>query len=326
MYKDLLDLRSNNWIPRRKEEKAKTIAEIRKDVEREERQQAQEAAAASQGNYRGNNYGGRGGRGGGDYRNNNRSSYGGSSNRTRSQRQMETDDDGFTTIGSVKQGRGAPTPPSNFNQKPQRILQSKPKQAPAKATSSHAPLDEDKLKRRIKTIRSEYMQDPSNRKELLLSVDEITGTKDYGIQLVSQNADCMIDCKEDERAAIYAMLEILVDEGKISSSDVKAGLIDTVEFIDSLVYDAPFAFDYLGRMLATMIRCNAIDVSWIGQEAEKTKVSSEANPEKIIRALIKAIGADKGIEAIKGAFRPHQTAMEKLLGAEKWASIKTEIS
>merc|ERR1711937_901354 len=69
-------LRGSNWVPRRKEEKAKTIAEIRKDVEREERQQARESAAANQGNYRGNNYGGRGGGGRGDYRNNNRSNYG----------------------------------------------------------------------------------------------------------------------------------------------------------------------------------------------------------------------------------------------------------
>merc|ERR1712194_606809 len=58
MYKDLLDLRSSNWVPRRKEEKAKTIAEIRKDVEREEQKEARENAAANQGNYRGNNYGG----------------------------------------------------------------------------------------------------------------------------------------------------------------------------------------------------------------------------------------------------------------------------
>mgnify|MGYP000671355089 CR=1 FL=1 len=60
MYKDLLDLRSNNWVPRRKVEKAKTLEEIRKDVEREERLQAQQS---QQNNYRGggrrDNYGGR---------------------------------------------------------------------------------------------------------------------------------------------------------------------------------------------------------------------------------------------------------------------------
>merc|ERR1719491_939102 len=222
MYKDLLDLRSNNWIPRRKEEKAKTIAEIRKDVEREERQQAQEAAAANQGNYRGNNsYGGRGGGGRGDYRNNNRSNYGNSTNRSRPQRQVvETDDDGFTTIvGGAKQVRGGSSlaqAASGTNQQPQRILQAKPKQAPAKST--HAPLDDDKFDRRVKSIRSEYTQDPKNRQELLISMDELTGTKDYGSRFVSKNADRMIDCKENERAAIFLLLEICVKEGKISSN------------------------------------------------------------------------------------------------------------
>jgi translation initiation factor 4G len=327
MYKDLLDLRSSNWVPRRKEEKAKTIAEIRKDVEREEQKEARENAAANQGNYRGNNYGGRGGKGGGDYRNNNRSNYGNNSNRSRQQRQViETDDDGFTTIvGGAKQLRGGSSLAQAANQKPQRILQSKPKQA-ATAKPSHPPLDDEKFERRVKSIRSEYIQDPKNLQELFLSMDELTGTKDYGSKFVSKNADHMIDCKESERAAIYTLLEICVKEGKISSNDVKAGLVDIVEFIDAYVCDAPFAFDYLGRMLATMIRCNAIDVTWVGTEAEKTKVSSEANPEKIILSLMKAIDADKGVEAVKGAFGPHQKIMEKLLGIDKWASIKKEIA
>lgn len=335
MYKDLLDLRSNNWVPRRKEEKAKTIAEIRKDVEREERQQAQENAAANQGGYRGNNNYGGGGRGGGrggggDYRNNNRSSnYGNNNNRPRQPRPtVETDDDGFTTIvGGAKQVRGgssAPPAASDSSQKDQKPAPSKSSQ-PA-ATSAHSAFDKDKFARRVKSIRSEYIQDPKNMQELLLSMDELTGTKDYGSQFVSLNADTMFECKEDERTAIYRLLEIVVKEQKISSSDVKTGLVDSIEFIDSLVCDAPFAFDYLGRMLATMIGCNAIDVTWIGQEAEKTKIGGAANPEKIICALMKAIKADKGIEGIKNSFKPHQNAMEKLLGAAKWDSIKKESS
>lgn len=328
MYKDLLDLRSNNWVPRRKEEKAKTIAEIRKDVEREERQQAQESAAANQGNHRGNNnYGGRGGRGGGDYRNSNRN-FGNNNNRNRSIRQVvETDDDGFTTIvGGAKPIRSGGGTQQASNQKPQRILQSKPKQAAAASKPAHPPLDKEKFERRVKTIRSEYIQDPKNRQELLLSMDELTGTKGYGMTFVQLNADRMFECKEDELNAIYTLLEICVKEGKLSSNDVKTGLADIVEFIDAFVCDAPMAFDYLGRMLATMIRCNAIDVTWVAEASEKTKISDDANPDKIVRALLKAINADKGIEAIKGAFGPHQKSMEKLLGADKWAAIKKEIS
>jgi|ERR1712166_803115 len=211
------------------------------------------------------------------------------------------------------------------NEKPQRILQSKPNTGNTDSKPGHPPLDKDKFERRIKTIRNEYIQDPKNLKELMLSMDELTGTKNYGSQLVSLNADHMIDCKEAERNAIFLLLEVLVKEDKISSNDVKIGLADTIEFIDSLVCDAPMAYDYLGRMLATMIRSNAIDVTWIGQQAEKTKISNDATPEKIIRAIIKAIHSDKGVEAVKNSFGHHQAAMETLLGKDKWVVIKAEI-
>ena len=44
MYKDLIDLRANNRVPRRKVKKAKTLNKIRNDVKREERLQAQQSA------------------------------------------------------------------------------------------------------------------------------------------------------------------------------------------------------------------------------------------------------------------------------------------
>ena len=43
MYKDLLEMRAKGWKLRRELETAKTIAEIRKDAEREERLQAQQS-------------------------------------------------------------------------------------------------------------------------------------------------------------------------------------------------------------------------------------------------------------------------------------------
>jgi len=43
MYKDLLEMRSKGWKLRRELETAKTLEEIRKDAERDERMQAQQA-------------------------------------------------------------------------------------------------------------------------------------------------------------------------------------------------------------------------------------------------------------------------------------------
>ena len=45
MYKDLIELGASEWVPRREEEKAKTLYEIRQDVERKERMQEQQQAS-----------------------------------------------------------------------------------------------------------------------------------------------------------------------------------------------------------------------------------------------------------------------------------------
>ncbi|KAL3909427.1 MAG: hypothetical protein SGARI_002604, partial [Bacillariaceae sp.] len=332
MYKDLLELRGNNWTPRRKEEKAKTLEEIRKDFERDEAKQAQHSAQLNQ-NYRS---GGRGG--GGDYRNQGRQ---GNNYNNRNQQRREnkpvatTDDDGFTTIvgggGGGGKSRGGGSSLAQAASQPNRIL-SKPKQ-PFSALAADdgkpkpKPLDKDKFERRVKTILAEYMQDPSNLSELMLSWDELTGTDDYGKEFVSKSADRIIDCKESERQGTYEMMGILVEKKKISPSDVKEGLVDLIEFIDSYVCDAPRAFEYLGDLLATMVRTGAIDVGWVAEQAEKTKISDASNPEKIIRALVNAVKNDKrgGPEAVKNAFGRHQDALKALLGDSTWDAIKKEV-
>jgi hypothetical protein len=197
--------------------------------------------------------------------------------------------------------------------------------APAASKSGHAPMDKEKLERRVKSIRSAFMQDPSNIDELLLSVDELSGTPDYGAQFISMNSDRIIDCKDDERRAIFSMLAILVEKGKISSSDAKAGLMDIIEFIDGFLCDAPKAFDYLGEMLSTMLRVKAIDVSYVCEQAEMTKDSSEENPEKLIRAIARAMEASQGKDEVRALFNGSAKALESLLGSDKWAAISKDI-
>jgi translation initiation factor 4G len=338
MYKDLIELRANDWTPRRKEEKAKTLDEIRQDFERDEALQAQQSAQLNQA-YR---TGGSGGRGG-DFRNQSRQQNYTSGNRPRQSNRPQTDDDGFTTVGGgggaaggVKPRGGVGSSLAQTGSSPSKILQKpKPTEGGGGGVASLAdddkpyppPLDDEKFNLRIKSILSEYMSNPSNTNELLLAIDELAGTDNFKTKFVAMNADRMIDCKESERTAINEMLGVLVEQKKLLPNDVKAGLSEFIEFVDSFLYDAPDVFHYLGDMLATMIRSCAINVTWIGEQAEKTKVSDKSNPEKIIRALVGSIKNDKrgGPEAVKKAFRPHQQAMESLLGAATWAEIKKEV-
>ncbi|KAL3916625.1 MAG: hypothetical protein SGARI_007921 [Bacillariaceae sp.] len=57
------------------------------------------------------------------------------------------------------------------------------------------------------------------------------------------------------------MVEILVEHRKLTSNDVKGGLEDFIDYI-SYEHDAPCAYGYLGGMLASMLRTQAIDLIW----------------------------------------------------------------
>jgi hypothetical protein len=343
MYKDLLELRQNKWVPRRKAEKAKTIDEIRKDFEEEERLKQQQSQQMNN-NYRGggggrNDYGGRSdnrsdNRRGSDFRSNNRANNfggGGGSTRRPSKPVTETDDDGFTTIvggaaktrSSLSQAASGQAPSRPSTKVPtKQSFAALVEDNPTPSKSGPGPLDEDKLKRRVKTICDEFMQDPANVDELLLSMDELTGTPDYGTKFVRINCDRIIDCKDSERAAINSLLAVLVQKAKLTSSDVKAGMTDLIEFIDSYVFDAPKAFDYLGDMLGTMIKVKAVDIIWICEQAANTKVSSEENPGKIMQSLASSMKNILGGDEAKSILEASASTVGGLIGPDKLASIK----
>ena len=332
MYKDLLELRENRWVPRRDEGKAKTLEEIRKDVEKEEQRQAKisqqnyqndrgntnRRGSQQQGGYDnrrgGSNFGGRG------------SSGGSSNNRNRRESvkpQEVTDDDGFTTIVT----RGAPVVKGSFTVGGSGDKkQAAPKSGGASSSSAPAPLSQDKLERRIKSMRSEYIQDPTNTSELLLSMDELGGTQDAGLTLVTKSADALLDCKESERKAISDVIRILYENKKLTSAEIKNGLADFIEFIDSMVIDCPKLFEYVGDLLAVLFQVKAVDVSWYVDTVEKTKADPGTSaPEKLTRATIGSVRKSGGASAAQAIFGSSGSQMNGLVGADKWSAISNDL-
>ena len=49
------------------------------------------------------------------------------------------------------------------------------------------------------------MADPTNINELMLSVNELTATLDWGLTSIQKNVDCMFNCKDDAREAIISL-------------------------------------------------------------------------------------------------------------------------
>jgi len=332
LYKDLLELRENRWVPRRKVEKAKTLEEIRKDVEQEERRQAQLAASRPGGGRV--DFAPRSSVRGPDVRQQRPSIT--SSRPRQAKPAVEVDDDGFMKIGSKDkftpsarqpkaiQSRNPAAP--NVSTKPSVFAaladDSLASPAPnASATTSAAPLDKETLKRKIKSMRNDFISDGGNVDELLLSFEEVSGTPDAGRIIVSNNMDRLVDCKDTERSAIVRIICVLFEKGKISTSDIESGLTDTIEFIDSIVFDAPRVFEFVGEVLSEMLRIKAIDMNWICEQCEKTKSDPTTQaPERLITETMKALkkSSEKLEEAIA---KDSDKALVKLLGEDAWNTI-----
>jgi translation initiation factor 4G len=190
------------------------------------------------------------------------------------------------------------------------------------SSSKPEPLSEEKLQRKIKSMTNDFISDGGNIDELLLSWEEISGTPDAGKEFVIKQADRMMDCKDNEREAIYRIIAILCEKGKLSRGDVQDGLMDAVEFIDSLILDSPRAYEYLGDLLGDMLRLNMVDMSWLSDQLKKIDPSTEA-PEKVVRFTLLALKKSAGRDVAKA--QTGEKKLTDLLGADTLKSISQEL-
>ena len=318
MYKDVIDLRSNHWIPRRKEEKAKTIAEIREDVEAEERRQAQSSAQL---NARGNKNDPRGS-GRNDYNYQRQTPQSVAANRPRIVKPVvRTDDDGFTTVSNPMRSVG-----------PAIIAPIKAKESVTlikrnNSTTAIAPLKEADLERKIKGMRSDFIGCNGNTQELMLTWDEISGTPNAGLELVKKHVEYMMDGKNDEREAIYKIIRELSERGKLTKADVQGGLVDAIEFIDDIAVDCPRAHEYLGTLIGDMLRIKMFDIGWLCDQCEKTKVdnSNSAASEKLLRSAFSEWKKSTSSEVVKPQLQINISRLKELIGESTMQSIINEI-
>jgi len=356
LYKDLIDLRKAGWKARREEETAKTLDEIKKDFEREERVAAQQAQQMNRG-YRGGGGGGgrdnrsdrdRGGnmnrgdhRGGrrndrddGDYRGNNNNRGFGGTPRQRKEREVKVDKDGFVEVATTKGSGGGG---SRFGGPGPKILsrsdsgkrESKSNKSFSSRTASVAPpppvavsepLSEDKLKQKAKTLRTEYMEDP-NEEDVLLTFDECKGTPKAGHVIVQVSVDAALECKDKERAAIISIISILFRKGKLTSDDIGLPFADIIEFIDSFVVDCPRAMEYLGDMAAEFFHIKALDVAWLCGQAKKLEEYSGHLIPNVIENCAKSLVKSYGVDEAKTLFGAANSALVGLLGSERWNEL-----
>jgi translation initiation factor 4G len=192
LYKDLIDLRKNDWVARRKEEKAKTLEEIKKDFEREERIQGEQQNQQSQQEQRNQFYRGmkdnrrtvksiddRKGGGDGDFRqesrDNRRASYDSSSrvsrSSTRDYNEPKADASGFFPVIKSSSGRSAMTGTPRILSRDDRGGSQLPKDSSRQLRSGpslHQQPRQEHHRQELKPPHSETTSEPLSKEKLQL--------------------------------------------------------------------------------------------------------------------------------------------------------------
>jgi len=355
MYKDLMEQRSKGWKLRREVETAKTLDEIRKDAERDERKAQQES---QQGGYggRGRGGGGRGGgrggydgggrgggRGGYDNRRDDNRSGGGGRGYDNQRDNNRGDNRGYDNRGGDNRGgrgggydnnRGGGGGHSSSNRSGPPTSRAPPvvnKILPPPATGRSGGggggqvVSADKLKTRANSLRKEWISDP-NEKELLLSIDEVLGTPDASKTIVQVNIDYAADCKASELESIIKMIVALYKNKKVTISDIETAMGDLVEFIDSFACDNPRIYDYVGDMFCAFANLNVVTINWLCDTT--SKVEDEACKSKVIVGALNGIKKQYGNAAVSSCFKDagERKALEKLLGSAKLRELEAQFA
>jgi len=312
MYKDLLELRANKWKLRREQETAKTLQEIKKDFLKEEKQAERESSG-----YRGGGGGGRGDRN--NSRNDYRQSYTSGNYQSQSRRKMvEQSADGFmTVVGKGKSFRQTSQPPQQ-SLRPQVITKAAPPPVvtapPPPKTAAVPPLSVEKLQHMIKSMRQEYLADPTNLEDLTYSMEKFATTPNAAQTVVKINVEFALDCKDTERQGVIDLLTTLYDKKYLAKTDFDAPCEEIVEFIDSFAVDVPFAHRYVGQMLAVFIPKGLLSIDWFLGECSKIFTKEDKN--KLMKEVYNALNKDNN-----KFFAGKDAAVVAVVGPEAWSEI-----
>uniref|UniRef100_K3W8C0 MI domain-containing protein n=1 Tax=Globisporangium ultimum (strain ATCC 200006 / CBS 805.95 / DAOM BR144) TaxID=431595 RepID=K3W8C0_GLOUD len=292
MIKDVIDLRNNRWEPRRKELKAKTVNEIRKEAERE--QQKPPVSAPSGGgrsdSFRMDNRRSNSSRDGGFssrstmapvYQSSqSMSGRSNSSNRMtlpidRSSRNIQRDDSVSTgpqgrpaSFGNAsRRGGGAGGMPASFSSRsrnapaPERSdAKPAPKEEPARGPKVE-PLSEDaqeKIAKRAKSTAEEYVSIVDiNEADACLAelVKEFNGHPEVGHMFAKEILQIASDAKDNVREGMFDMLEKLVLEKKsLSPASIRFGIEKLIEFAIDVWCDVPKLHEHVANLLVRFMK------------------------------------------------------------------------
>ena len=144
-------------------------------------------------------------------------------------------------------------------------------------------MDRSQVGKRTNTIVSEWIEQ-RDKKELILSFEELGGTQEVQEAAVDKIASLILDGKEENRAATVEMMTELFGEGKLSPQGITSGLKDSVEFLEDIKIDAPMAVRNFAELARELVKVGGIKKEWV-LEVTKEFVRDENNAKDIIDTL-----------------------------------------
>lgn len=287
MFQDLLELKDRGWVQRRKLETAKSIADLHKELAKEEKSQRRNSSlgiSTSQSNLR---------------RVNSLSTAAPSMDndgfmeisratmkKVGSKQNMSSGTETGNTLPSITRGqklrRAQSTPsgmsagysigtPSSTPIKQKIISSTNMSNVPSlpATVSPERPsvLSADQCRSKIESIMKEYFVG-GDTADAVLSVHEMiqVGTKgsvDRGAKAIEGVVLMVMEMKETNVKQMLTVLESCVKDSKIEKEALVQGLNDPLEFLRDIQIDAPLASSHLSLITAELINWNAISLEFL---------------------------------------------------------------
>ena len=258
------------WVERREKETAKTIAQIHKEVAKEERDAARgsgsgikgiQKPAPSLGSRRAST---------GDVR--------------IADRKPVVDQDGFTQVQrtasatSLQQAMSGKKPSSTLRRAASLNIPTS-KEAEEPAPTKEFPAVGDCADKSQKILKEYFVGGDTD--DAVLSIGEIVGfghdgSIERGAKVIEGGTLLVMEMKEADVKKFLSVLLRCLKENKIQKNSVAMGMNDPLEFLGDIEIDAPLARAHLATIVAELIKAKAISLDFLLEAPEYFRTDGRA--------------------------------------------------
>jgi len=310
MLQDLIEMKNKGWKTRRKEETAKTLEQIHKEVAKEERAMKKRSSSSNLQRMSSRSISG-------DIRNLDR-------------QKSVTDADGFTTVSkgsvlsrsvsssSLRRSTSTSSNRGKNDSKPKLKKSSSggsfallrasssgaKKDKPSKPTTETKPVEKPKEKKEYKDPRAcgkssvnilkEYFVG-GDTDDAVLSIFELIGDEsedgslERGKAVIESTCGHVLEGKAEDIDKYLTVLTRCVSEKKISAKMLSGGFSGLLEFLSDIMIDAPLAGTYMAKIVGVYVKNETLKLDFLLSSPEYFK--TDGNPAQFAAKIMKEVGS-----------------------------------